>query len=1467
MPPLVADDFSGPFTEGSETALLERLLAHLIENGNDADTTAAFDRLHASAQREARVSELAFAYESVTNPRALRASTGGNQGKAVSELLYQAARFFGDVFGDDVAGANYLERALGVDPLHDAAFAALAELLVKRDEKRRLAELYAHAAMHRPDPNDRLAMLRDAAAMLDALPGEHERAIDVYSQIVELCPEDAGARDTLEQMLLHANRHRDVAKLLEHALESDIGDEDALALRVRLVELYSQQLHEPDHVLPHLERILATNPEHEEARKIAIRLLAVKGLAARAAEALAVAFDATGQPEEVAKYLTIELEHSRGQPRFELLCRLADLKEQQQGDAAGAYALLSSAIALDPSSSEVRARFLTLAIQQNKALDAARLLSRAETVTDEMSIKAKIAVDVGELLREAGDFRRARAAFGMIVAEPDVDLEATLAASRAIVRMHGEGEDAVLLADALATLGRMDHEGRDRQIALVQLAELCEDTLGDPRRASAAWRTVLLEELDLTPDVRARRRKAHEALVKSYDAEGRWMELALTLDELAAEMTEPANARRAAELSTRAAEVWTTKTGDAARASQAWRNVIATYGPSRTAHAAWLPLLERERDWATYERVLEAEAELVPAAERVATLAQLAHVQLLRTRDVPKAIETFAKVMALDPEERTSRGTLERLLGDDEHQRAAADVLEPVYRAEKLTAGLVRIYELRAAKLTDAAGRLKALDQAIAACEADPQYQSRALDLAGRVLTERIAAGLALDDALDAFLRIGEPADPKRRGSLLSRALEDVPIDSPDRFRLAVKAGDELAVGGDVPAAIEIYRRALPFDPTASDLLARIDHLYEEQGNPEERISVLRSALAREAEPARRREILSALGALERDVGRTAEAALAYRTILATDPDDRDACAALAALYEGLEAWKELCDLLEAQAERMPVDEARSVRAHLAELAAAEDEPARARAQADLLLADEGALPEHLDAADRVARVLDDADLIERVLVRRVEAATDPATQARFLEQLGAVLQERKGDMAAAASALKRAAIQWREVGDDEQARALFTQVRALFPDDRVAASSLVLLYETAQSFGPIPELLEAILRTTTNRDEARGLWLRLIQIHGDALGKRADAFAAATRAFVAMPDDREILAVLERVATEGGQQGREFEATVDAQLETVEKLAGPTGVVELLAAKTRVLSATADTWDRAALAFRALLGSPALDDPRRRAAVAAFERLLVATPTREAFEHRRWLFAFRLEHGPADERRRARVEWSVMEEAAGSATQAEKLAREVLGLDPDDVDALARVGRLALARGDLDEGARALFGRRDRSEGGPRLALDLEIAKLLVERGERLDEAIGCLAEILDARPDDEGALALSSRLLSNPAGHDGAVEILERALEQADSPAVETNILTRLLAETSGAPEQRRGWYERLIEVITQQRRSRQGVRDGALRSRGAPRCPRAVGTSRGARPRAVDPAAARSIVRDRPRWLAGA
>ena len=100
-------------------------------------------------------------------------------------------------------------------------------------------------------------------------------------------------------------------------------------------------------------------------------------------------------------------------------------------------------------------------------------------------------------------------------------------------------------------------------------------------------------------------------------------------------------------------------------------------------------------------------------------------------------------------------------------------------------------------------------------------------------------------------------------------------------------------------AAIATYRRALDFEPTSGELLARIDELLRDQGNPQERVALYRAALARGGIDAkRRRELLHAIGALSRDELSDAPAAIeSYRTALENDPDDRDAHAALVNLF------------------------------------------------------------------------------------------------------------------------------------------------------------------------------------------------------------------------------------------------------------------------------------------------------------------------------------------------------------------------------------------------------------------------------------------------------------------------------------------------------------------------------------------------------------------------------------------
>ena len=93
----------------------------------------------------------------------------------------------------------------------------------------------------------------------------------------------------------------------------------------RIIELYAEQLHEPERTMPHVEPLLAIDPAHEGARKVATKLLVIKGLAGRAAAALATR-SRVGTAQDVARFLALELEHTRGPKRAELLTRLGGLR-------------------------------------------------------------------------------------------------------------------------------------------------------------------------------------------------------------------------------------------------------------------------------------------------------------------------------------------------------------------------------------------------------------------------------------------------------------------------------------------------------------------------------------------------------------------------------------------------------------------------------------------------------------------------------------------------------------------------------------------------------------------------------------------------------------------------------------------------------------------------------------------------------------------------------------------------------------------------------------------------------------------------------------------------------------------------------------------------------------------------------------------------------------------------------------
>lgn len=1370
----------------NEEEIVDALLVALSRNQLDA---SVWQSLHEAAVRDDRVSELAFAYESLAAGRKLKTFLPAVQ----AELFFRAATFFGDVLGDEFGATTYLERALGAQPGHVGAFERIDAQLTRTDDNKRLAELCAATGAHRPKPEQLVLMKR--AAVLYERAGLEDKAIETYQQLVKLDPSDESLRNALEARYVKANRFRDVARMLEQALAADPAaggpsQDDADRIRGKLVDVFANQLKEPERAMPHVEVLLEHDPTHAEARKVATRLLESKGLAARAAAALAFG---AATVELRAKYLGVELEHTRGPRRRDVLRRLGILRQDDLGDIPGAFEAFEQALGIDPGDDELRRRYIELGTQLKGPLEVARTFARVSTVAKDAAVRSRITAEMGALLLQGNDLKRARTTLVGVVSAPAADGYAVLTAARALATVYENEGDTKNLLDVLAKVGEHATDEAER-LEVNERVALAASEIGDTERSLAAWRRLVE-----TPA----RERALAALEPIYEQRSDWINLSFVLEQRAKGERSGIEARK---LSFRAAEILTTRAKDSGSASEAWRTMIETYGPARDVYAQWVPILEAAREWPALAEALDQDAALAPAEEQAGILARLGHLHLTKTKSDDAAIDAFRRALAVDPQEKTSRGTLEKLLTAGDHRGEAASVLEPIYRAENNAPGLLRVLELRASLEPIVQDRLLALEEA--ADVAADVSRDKAVEIVARGLGEAVESDEPTVPWLDRFDRHAEGLDAKKRAALLGTALGDRPITSGALLLLARRVGEEHAASGDVAAALAAFRRALAFEPGSQELIHRVDELLQEQGNPEERVALYRNALEQSPSPERRKKLLHSIGSIERyELQQPGAAIGAYKRALKDDPTDAEAYAALVDLYTETEAFDDLCDVLEDHLpECATPEEARRTRAQLADVAARHGDRGRAALHAGALLADDTIGPQELALVERVAMVLGDAELLRRTLERRVRDAGEPEIQIATLERLANIALE-TNDAERAVERLRQAAEIAASTGDDPGAIQLYTKLRAIAPRDADATKQLAQLHERAESWKALPELYETLLGLAEDDDERVALERRRARLYAERLGDPRRAFAALRDAFALAPTDRELLGELEEIAKAAGTAGDLAVTIDDAVGNGIE--AGGLVWGDLVLAKARVLASEPRLHADAAKTFRTVMETA--DDPSHVSAAAeGFEALVKGDPPgEERTTSLRWLHKWRVDLAGAEKRARAMFVWAQAEETEiGDVGAALSLYRQVLELDENDLDALSAVSRLSLASGDVEGALAALMTRRLASEGEARHALDVQIATILVDRPGRQREALDRVAGVLETQPHDKDALELAAKLLRHSEVAVRAAEVLEKSLDVVDDPELRVEILKRLCERDDGEP--RLDFFERLLDLL---------------------------------------------------------
>lgn len=1339
-----------------EPRVLDALVAGMVTG----DTTPQmFERLHDLALRSERIVELGFAYERLSREPRVKMLPKQKQ----AELFVYAATFFDSVFGDPDGAVSYAERAVQAAPDNLEVFAKLEALLGVTGDAQKLAKACIAAAGHRQDKDEKLRLLRRAVELVDAMPDGKQTTIPLHQQIVALDPGDARSREALAHLYSSTRRFRELAHLLEEALQRKppLPDAQADELRYQLLALYRGELRDPQKAAPHVEALLARESVSTQALQAAEALLDNKALAPRLAPLLSEVYRRAGRHTDEAMTLAIELKSAKPPRLAEVHRRLAILRQDVLEDPSGALELLEPLISRDPSDDELRRRYLQVSETFHRQIDAARLLARSLNSVKDPTVRGRVGLEIASLYTRHGDPRRAQEALQQVLAS-GADDATKLVAARLMLELTEQSKDPKVLAAALEQIVQLDTELSTRITAAKRLAELCEREVNDPVRAAVAWKALLHSP---------RGEEALERLEALYQKTGDDIGLADLAEHRASRSKDKGKAR---EYAFRAAELRSYKTNDAAGAAQIWKDFIAKYGPSRDAHAHLIPVLEHLRASEDLARVLEREIELSPAEERAPLLARLGNVRLTFLDNPQAGLSAFRQALTLDPKEKTSRRAVERLLLSGDHRLVAADILEPLYRKDENWTAVVRTFEIRADLSKDAAAQLSALQEAANVAESrlgDAKVGlaicSRAVGVAARSRPEQLTAWL------ERFHRAAsEVGGPAERAAALQRALGDLAIDTPHLARLARETAEAQVAAGDTQGAIQTYRRALAYEPTSPELLRHVDELLEQRGSPQDRLALYRAALEQPADAARRRDLMHAIARIQqKDLGDLEGAVATWQQLVAEHPSDLTAHESLMNAFRTTGNKDALLAEIERGLEHLQGQRRVSSQLAMAEVLAQQGQRARSLAMYRKLMGEAELDAIHLGVIEGLADAEGDVETLRQVLDRRISLSQDPADQVQALERLGHVLWENFVDPDGALETWKAGArLSRRTPGEEQRGRRLFERILYARPDDSEAADALIDLYAGTDEWQKIPDVFDVLLRGDV---PVAHLVERVLDLESRAVA------ASATGAYLRVLDD-----VLETEQLELGRRRR-----------------------DLMISKARVLVGLPALEDEAVRTYRLLLEEYGNDED-----IDAFQNLLAKVSVNAArADDTRWLFQWRTDHAEPEKKTSILISWARWEEAQADAERAIAVYERILQSEPANAVALTALSRLKMDMGDVEGVLETLRSLRGRGELDDLAAIDLQIASILIERLDRPQEAIELLASVLESSPTDAEALRIARIALAKPESQSATAAALVRAAQKADE-STRAAMLRVLIDASDGSLDlrpQRAQWYGELVEL----------------------------------------------------------
>lgn len=786
----------------------------------------------------------------------------GQQPRERVPVLYKLGSILEDKLGQPEEALPCFSEAVRLMPSHVPARQALGRLYGRTGRWNELGELFEMEIRLEEDDAGRVSKLYKLAELRDLKLSQEEAAISTLRELLAIKPDYQPARKYLERLYQRREDWGGLVRLYEEELSLTEDAEQKVFLLGRIGILAEEKAGDLEKAQDAYRRILDLSPRH---------LSAIRTLARLAAKVEAWS--------EVLRMYELEVEATEDQKEIvAILHRAGVVCEERLQDVDAALAQYEKALALNPTYLPALRSLGRIYGRQGRWRDLVQMYERELEVTRSPDQQVALLFRIADVYADQLDDPDAAVAALEQVIETDPE---NLPAMRELARVYerlGQGEK---LVDILLKESEHHRSDKEQAMALMRVAEICEERLDRADRAAELYERVLRLGHGLDPSIRA--------LVRIYSAEGMWNALSRALRTAFEQAVEPGSKTA---ILIRCAEV----AGDRLHNLDGAADHLEQALEIQPDNASVLSQLERismaRRDW---KRALEvgerlAERELDPRlyAARQIQLANIKEVQL-------------------DPPESGAdhyRRALERVPDHPVAQRA----LELAYLRAHDWSGLVALFEREATLSRNPSQKARLYARAGEIAEQHLEDDGRADALFAKALEE---SGHHLP-SIRGRRRLAEKRKDAARVLECIRAEGEATAEPEHARDLLFEAGqlyqDHFQ---DLQSAIRSFRSVLERTPTHEPAFRRLEAIFLEQQRYEELVQLLVGRASAVEEFDLQAQLLAEAGQIAQDrLGDVDRATDLYRQVLQRDRMHTAAIVRLGPILYAKQEWDEALDVL-----------------------------------------------------------------------------------------------------------------------------------------------------------------------------------------------------------------------------------------------------------------------------------------------------------------------------------------------------------------------------------------------------------------------------------------------------------------------------------------------------------------------------------------------------------------------------